>query len=293
MNPIQIQILNGPGAGRRVSFTSTPITFGRDPDSTLVVADSIASRKHGEIRQEGEGWVLVNLSPNGTRVNRRKVTSEPQPLRDGDTIYVEKQALFSIGIEAAEDKDKKPAAPKKLKAPVNKRARLWLWLTGYAAAMLLLLVFFSTLGTGGHTDPRATVPVLLSDDIAREISRPAKVPGLDPDKAKRCLEQAQKDYSSIRSPTDFYPAYHNFQEALAYSGRDSFDSPDDWNHYRDVKERLIAEVKRQYTIACNKRTNSKEAIAAFNQVLNLYPDMDSTIHKNASRQIEEASNQIR
>jgi hypothetical protein len=291
MPPIQIQLMSGPGAGHRASFTSSPITFGRDPENTLVVVEAVISRKHGEIRREGEGWVLVNLSPNGTRVNRRNVSDKPQPLRDGDTVYIEKQPLFSIHIEPAvpTGKNEKRAAPKGIKAPINKRARLWLWLTGYVAVMLLGLAFLSTLDLFSHKENRSTVPVLSPDDIAKEIARPAKVPGPDPDKARNCLAEARLAYHSIADPTTYYPAYRNYRDALAYAGRDSFDSPDDWNNYRDVQTKLIEEVKRQYQTACTKRTNPKEAIDSFNQVLRLYPDIDSTIFTNASRQIQEAS----
>src|SRR4029450_12098007 len=67
-----------------------PVTFGRKPDNTVVVASRAASRYHAEVRREDGRYVLVDLdSSNGTLVNGRRI--KKYVLRPGD--------LFGIGNE--------------------------------------------------------------------------------------------------------------------------------------------------------------------------------------------------
>jgi hypothetical protein len=231
MNPIQIQLLAGPGAGRRTSFTSSPITFGRDPDNALVVGETTASRKHGEIRSEGEDWVLVNLSPNGTRVNRRRVADKPQRLRNGDNVYLGDQLVFRVGIEAPAPAVKAGPA-KNFKAPINKRARLWLWLSVYVAIMLLGLVFVRTLDFGGGPSKNVSrYPTLQPPEIEHVIDQRLPL-GLDPDKARTSLEQATMKYFDV-ARVGYYSVYRAYLEALAYAGNPkSFVNSEDWLRFR-------------------------------------------------------------
>lgn len=56
--------------GRRIPIASEAITIGRLPECGIVLADSNASRRHAELRPEGDSVSLVDLgSTNGTRVN--------------------------------------------------------------------------------------------------------------------------------------------------------------------------------------------------------------------------------
>jgi hypothetical protein len=71
--------------GDRVPLGEYTITIGRAPDATIVLGDPNVSRRHAEIRPQGDGFVVVDLaSTNGTRVNDVKITE--QALRDGDEI---------------------------------------------------------------------------------------------------------------------------------------------------------------------------------------------------------------
>ena len=64
-----------------------PITIGRLPESTIVVNDPNASRRHAEIRRSGNDAVVVDLnSTNGTRVNG--ATIRERVLNDGDQIVI-------------------------------------------------------------------------------------------------------------------------------------------------------------------------------------------------------------
>jgi hypothetical protein len=73
--------------GERVVLGPEPITIGRLPESTIVVNDPNASRRHAEIRRVGNDVVVVDLnSTNGTRVNGATVTE--RQLADGDQVVI-------------------------------------------------------------------------------------------------------------------------------------------------------------------------------------------------------------
>jgi hypothetical protein len=73
--------------GERIVLGADPVTIGRLPESTVVVSDPNASRRHAEIRRSGNGVVVIDLdSTNGTRVNGIPVRE--RTLVDGDEIVV-------------------------------------------------------------------------------------------------------------------------------------------------------------------------------------------------------------
>lgn len=74
------------GAGQRYELGPV-VSLGRAPDSTIISTDPSASRRHAEIRANGERYVLYDLSRFGTSLNRRRI-SGPTVLRDGDRIHM-------------------------------------------------------------------------------------------------------------------------------------------------------------------------------------------------------------
>ena len=59
--------------GREYTVASRPLSLGRDAGSDVVVAGSEVSRQHAEIRNEPDGYVLVDISVNGTYVNGERI----------------------------------------------------------------------------------------------------------------------------------------------------------------------------------------------------------------------------
>ncbi|NTU85750.1 MAG: FHA domain-containing protein, partial [Chloroflexales bacterium] len=90
MSP-QIVALRGPLAGQSFPLAGAPLTFGRTPDNTVVIASPLASRRHAEVRLEAGAYTLYDLgSSNGTRLNGQPASA--QRLSPGD--------IFEIGDEA-------------------------------------------------------------------------------------------------------------------------------------------------------------------------------------------------
>jgi pSer/pThr/pTyr-binding forkhead associated (FHA) protein len=59
--------------GREYTLGTEPLVFGRDAGANVIVAGSEVSRRHAEIQTTPEGYVLMDLSVNGTYVNGERV----------------------------------------------------------------------------------------------------------------------------------------------------------------------------------------------------------------------------
>ena len=55
--------------GREYTVGPNPLVFGRDAGSDVVVSGNDVSRRHAEIQASPEGYVLMDVSVNGTYVN--------------------------------------------------------------------------------------------------------------------------------------------------------------------------------------------------------------------------------
>jgi hypothetical protein len=73
--------------GRRVGIADEVVTIGRLPECAVVLDDPNVSRRHAQLRREGDSVMLVDLgSTNGTKVNG--VLVRERRLTPGDTITV-------------------------------------------------------------------------------------------------------------------------------------------------------------------------------------------------------------
>ena len=73
------------GAKEKISITRDPVVIGRLSNSDVVLSDSNVSRRHAELRRDGDQWVLVDLgSTNGTLVNGK--LAREHRLSDGDKL---------------------------------------------------------------------------------------------------------------------------------------------------------------------------------------------------------------
>lgn len=59
--------------GREYTVAGEPLVFGRDASADVVVSGNEVSRRHAEIQTSSDGYVLVDLSVNGTLVNGQRI----------------------------------------------------------------------------------------------------------------------------------------------------------------------------------------------------------------------------
>jgi len=79
--------------GERIDLQGAVVGIGRLTTCEVVRADPNASRRHAEVRPDGNGWVVVDLgSTNGTRVNGLPVVGD-RVLADGDVIAIGASSL--------------------------------------------------------------------------------------------------------------------------------------------------------------------------------------------------------
>ncbi|AGF79225.1 FHA domain-containing protein [Desulfocapsa sulfexigens DSM 10523] len=85
---VQLVHLNGPFKGEIQDFFESVIVIGRHPDCQLVFpSDSTAiSRKHAEIRREGNRFKFLDYSANGTLING--IEQKDVFLKDGDVLII-------------------------------------------------------------------------------------------------------------------------------------------------------------------------------------------------------------
>jgi Protein of unknown function (DUF3662)/Inner membrane component of T3SS, cytoplasmic domain len=80
IEPREIAVLSF--AGGEFELPSHPVVLGRSKDCEIRLADPNVSRRHAEVRPDGDGWTIVDLdSTNGIEVDGKRV--KELALRDG------------------------------------------------------------------------------------------------------------------------------------------------------------------------------------------------------------------
>jgi pSer/pThr/pTyr-binding forkhead associated (FHA) protein len=74
--------------GREYTIGDEPLRLGRDAGSDVVVSGHDVSRQHAEIRRDPDGYVLVDMSVNGTYVNGQRI---------GKTHHLARADVIRIG----------------------------------------------------------------------------------------------------------------------------------------------------------------------------------------------------
>jgi pSer/pThr/pTyr-binding forkhead associated (FHA) protein len=75
------------GEGRRRMLSGDRLVLGRSREADIVLEDPNVSRRHAELRREGERWAIADLgSTNGVKVNGRRV--DRALLEPGDAIVL-------------------------------------------------------------------------------------------------------------------------------------------------------------------------------------------------------------
>jgi hypothetical protein len=75
------------GAGKRTMLSGSRVLIGRSRDCDVQIDDPNVSRRHAEIRRDGDAWVIADLgSTNGVKVNGGRVAEAE--LHPGDEIML-------------------------------------------------------------------------------------------------------------------------------------------------------------------------------------------------------------
>ena len=62
----------GPQAGERAVLMTNDVLVGRSPSADVHLEEHAASREQLRFQLTGEGWLMENLSAQGTRINGRR-----------------------------------------------------------------------------------------------------------------------------------------------------------------------------------------------------------------------------
>ena len=91
-------VLRGPKAGSRFLLDELVTSAGRHPDSTIFLDDITVSRRHAEIRRDGDRYLARDAgSLNGTYINRERIEGEAE-LGAGDELQIGKfKLVFFLG----------------------------------------------------------------------------------------------------------------------------------------------------------------------------------------------------
>ena len=272
MEPIQIQLLSGAGTGRRTTYNETPVSFGRDINNTVVVEDEFASRQHGEIRFEQDKWVLANLSPNGTRLNRKLIKDKLAPIKTGDTISIGKTPAFNLTVLGTPDAVAAAEAPVEIddeQKLTAKKMKLWI---GIGLYMLIIVVVgvIVKMNMTERVKPAAKMPPVLTDEtIAQEIrsglTRDESTP-----KAQQLAIEADKLFPHRKESLKIlFNVHFTYQEALAHSKKSEFADPQTQLNFQSARYDLIEAVKRKYKSACSKlrQNDFRSAASEFHEII--------------------------
>ena len=96
----ELVVLGDDGKQReRISLTRSPVVVGRLATTDVVLSVPNVSRRHAELRRDGDGWMIVDLgSTNGTMVNGK--LAKEHRLADGDKIsFGSSELLFKLGAK--------------------------------------------------------------------------------------------------------------------------------------------------------------------------------------------------
>ncbi len=125
---VQLIHIQGPRKGEIQEFSEGVVSIGRHPSCNLLFPSdlTIISRRHAEIRRDGNQFRLIDSSSNGTYVNGKKVTE--CILREGDVLEFAdggpKVSFLTKIVDSLPVPEKPVQAPVAGPRPVEPRAPL-------------------------------------------------------------------------------------------------------------------------------------------------------------------------
>lgn len=100
----QLVVTAGPQPGRVYPLVLDAITIGRDPLADVVISDPEISRQHAQLVRRDGGYAIQDLgSTNGTFLDGRRLTGEPQPVSPGQSVSLGSTVSLTFDAVALED----------------------------------------------------------------------------------------------------------------------------------------------------------------------------------------------
>lgn len=97
--------------GKEVLLSGEELTFGRDPENTVVIDDIQISRHHLRIYRDKQNWLVEDLkSTNGSSLNG-KALKKAQKLKNGDLLTMGEDITLKVVLN--DEKMEKAARPAK------------------------------------------------------------------------------------------------------------------------------------------------------------------------------------
>jgi len=297
----ELEFIEGPQAGQSVRLSRPCTTIGRSKASDVVLEDAFASRTHAKILADEGGFVLVNLSRNGTRVNKKRV--KERRLRDGDVIsmgaatkirYVVRASPSAVishvssedeplaGGLLGEDEPAQVPTVIHTRRSLLRRPKVLIGLGLYLAGIAALAVWLSFRSGGGvPSRPQTLTRSQIAELLDQRLDRP-----FDVQRARQELARA-RDLAvvAVSDATKLYPALAAYQRARAYSQREL--APEDRRQYEQLRQ-LLADKIYEYYLQGRQRTETKryrDAQRQFRIVLRLLPDEKHPINANVRKHI--------
>jgi pSer/pThr/pTyr-binding forkhead associated (FHA) protein len=119
MDNLVLEIVEGPGAGRQFHLTA-PIEIGRDPSLTLVLEDSLVSRRHARVIPAGSDAIVEDLgSANGTFVNGQEIHA-PTSVKPGDQLLL---GVSLLEMRSPAQVAERPSAVRAIPPPLARAAQ--------------------------------------------------------------------------------------------------------------------------------------------------------------------------
>lgn len=287
MVPIEIHVLGGRQAGRRVVLRKSPVMIGRDPTCDIVIDESAVSRQQVELRfdEEHQQWQAINHSGNGTKMGWSRLRDEPKILKSAAKLAVDGLDLVQATPQpgAVEDDEHVEAAPTEASG-WSGRKKLWVSIGAFWAVVFLLALILSTTMSPPEQQDASQVPELSPEQIRQEIYTPPAQRTPDPRRVQGFLETAQEHFAlRDSSDEDLYDAYAAYHAALAYTPEQMFDDGVNQRRYQIVQQMLADRVVEQYFEASNlyRSDRFRAATQAFRDLQSFYrADMDSQLRQN-------------
>lgn len=286
MADLEVTILAGPTAGQRLVLHGGIAAFGRDAGGAIVIDRPEVSRHHGELHKEGDTWVVVNHSPNGTLINGKKVGRRSKAIVGPSTLSVGRMELMKVVPKVQRHGVSRPVDGRAIEEAGREasslgslnRTKLLLGVIGFWVVLFAVLIgikpFINGSGRGGEDSPVARWTDAQITAAVREKLPPQPA---DERAYEQALAEAENLYAqrSVRENAAGQ-ALWAYKQALSYRTEGSFDEPILQRRYLDLSDQVSQMLTERYRDAYGKYASDRygQALSAFDTMIDLYPDYE-------------------